>query len=69
MHKIRHTCRWSILDQVRLGRPDAVRPELLQYCPDAREKVAGASKQEEFDARRCEIKAAQVAGCTMRCTV
>ena len=45
---------------VRLGRPDSVRPELLQYCPDAREKGEFSSKQEEFDARRREIKAAQV---------
>ena len=45
---------------VRLGRPDSVRPELLQYCPDAREKGEFSNKQEEFEARRREIRAAQV---------
>ena len=49
--------------QVRLGRPDAVRPELLQFCPDA---AAGQGQggqltaQERHDAKTRAIRDAQV---------
>ena len=36
---------------VRLGRPDSVRPELLQYCPDAASGRGQMSAQEAHDAK------------------
>ena len=50
---------------VRLGRPDAVRPELLRFCPDASEnKRAGLDARSAYEAKLRAVKAAQVVCCT-----
>ena len=45
---------------VRLGRPDSVRPELLQYCPDAATGRESMSAQEKHDAKNRAVREAQV---------
>ena len=45
---------------VRLGRPDSIRPELLQYCPDAAMGREGMSAQEKHDAKNAAVRGAQV---------
>lgn len=44
---------------VRLGRPDNVRPELLQYCVDFGSDPAGGT-QANYDSRLAAIRAADV---------
>ena len=47
---------------VRLGKPDMVRPELLEYCIDARnsDEAVGQNKEAAYEAKIKEIRAAQV---------
>ena len=44
---------------VRLGRPDAVRPELLQFCPDAGGAGSG-DKAADYAAKLAAIRRAEV---------
>ena len=44
---------------VRLGRPDSVRPELLQFCPDAGGAGSG-DRSADYAAKLAAIKGAQV---------
>ena len=44
---------------VRLGRPDSVRPELLQYCPDAGTASSG-DKAADYAAKLAAVRSAEV---------